>query len=304
MIKFCLKIAIDLTVLILVFSAINNSYKYDQLDEKIPLLKEDPILYFAGDSRALWQLRPDVASEHLGVANGKVVNIARIAGHPVEIENFIKKNVDRFKNATIVISVSAFLFNGAAKTPHHFSKDLIAGENVFEQIRIFMPDNLLTLQNYYNYIVLRFFRKTTNETKFDNYGYSPLSHKISYDLLNHERLSGDPWYKDFYIDSRKVKEIEKSLLNIKKMCKNIVVYNGPFAKTFHDTFKSYRIYDIEREFDAEVNQMCARHNIKYISYFMEYKLSDNYFADWAHLNDAGSKIFTIRILDDIGLSRL
>lgn len=290
-----------LLILFLVF--LNFNYKYDLLEDKKYLLLNNPTIYFAGDSRALWQLKPDTASKYLGIDKSKIANIARIAGHPLEVENLIRSNTSKFNDATVAISVSAQLINGNAKTPHHYSMDLIAKKNIFEQICLFIPNDTLTLQKYYTHILRSLIYKSNEKSNYSTNGYRPLNTKFDYKLLTYEKLSNNPWYNRFYIDQEKVNDVEISLKYIKKMCKKLIVFNGPLSITFLKKFKETELYWIEKSFDSEMKQICAKNGINYISYFNNIEINDEYFADWAHLNENGSELFTVKLLNDIGLQK-
>jgi len=285
-------------VVIVFFAILNCNYKFDQLADKEYLLLNNPVIYFAGDSRAFWQLKPDTASKYLQFDKSKIVNIARAAGHPVEIENLIRNNRDKFAESTVIISVSAYLANGSAKTPFHYSMDLIGRKNVFEQILLFSPDNLLTLQKYYHHVFIGVFIRPMKKSYVSTNGYLPLNRSMDYDEMTYDKISNNPWYSNYYIDKGVVNSVEKSFKSIKNMCKTLIVYNAPFSRTFLKIFKETDLYEIENKFDTEMKRICDINGIKYVSYFNNIDLNDEYFVDWAHLNEKGSELFTIKLLKD------
>lgn len=293
------KTLFHLVLLALFFTCLNRSYKFDQLNKKKYLLLNSPTIYFAGDSRAWWQLKPDTASKYLGIDKSKIANIARMAGHPLEVENLMRGNVSKFKDAVVIISVSAFLVNGNAKSPNHHSMDLIANKNIFEQLRLFSPMNMLTLQKYYSHIFGSIFYESKEKSDVETNGFRPLNHNIDSKLLTVEKLSNDPWYSNYQIDKEKVSVVEKSLKAVKGMSKTLIVYNGPYAVSFLKGLKETEPYCIENSFDKLMKLMCAKNGITYISYFNNINIGDEYFADWAHLNEKGAELFTVKLLSDI-----
>jgi len=293
------KLLVDTVIVLTFFAILNTRYRHDSLDDKKYLLETAPSVYFAGDSRAFWQLKPETGAEYLGLDRAKVVNIGRNAGHPVEVEHLIKENADKFREATVILSVSAFLANGNLKTPYHFSKDLIAERSLFGQIILFLPDNLITLQKYYNHLFMGLFRRQQVKSYSWTNGFMPLHTLIDYKKISSDNLGNDPWYKNFHLDSGRVAEVEKALAGIKGSCRKLVVVNAPFSQAFTDRLGGTRLYDAERAFDAEMKRVCARNNLMYLSYLGDHDIGDDFFADWAHLNERGAELFTRKVLADV-----
>lgn len=297
------KILYIVTSLSIFFIYLNNNYKFDNLKSKEYLLRKDPLVFFAGDSRAYWQLIPEVASKYLDINNNKVVNIGRTGGHPLEVENLIRLNADKFKESVVIISVSAFLINGSAKTPYHYSMDLIARKNLLDQIILFYPNNLLTLQRYYSHIVKELVYSSNAYDNISTNGYRPLTGTIDYTRMTYENLSIDPWYNKFNSDGEKIRDIETSLIFISSACKKLVVFNGPFSEYFNTNFNGTDLYKTEIIFDSEMEKICNKNGIQYISYAKNAVFKDEYFNDWAHLNEKGSKLLTLKLLQDINLKQ-
>ena len=75
---------------------------------KLPLLQSRPELIFAGESRTVYQLDPNLAAQLIGKPPGAAVNIAYDAGEPLALEAAMHRQPDRFVKAHVVVSVAPF----------------------------------------------------------------------------------------------------------------------------------------------------------------------------------------------------
>jgi hypothetical protein len=124
------------------------------LAAKLPLLQSGPELIFAGESRTVYQVDPDLAAQLMGKSRGGAVNIAYDAGEPLALEAAMQRAPDRFKNAHVVVSVAPFLFNEGVRSAAVYPQDVAARLGVLEQMRCFLPLRVGTL--------IRFIREAFN----------------------------------------------------------------------------------------------------------------------------------------------
>src|SRR6267154_4701460 len=77
---------------------------------KLPLLQSKPELIFAGESRTVYQVDPNLAAQLIGKPAGAAVNIAYDAGEPLALLAAMRREPERFKNADVVVIIAPFLF--------------------------------------------------------------------------------------------------------------------------------------------------------------------------------------------------
>src|SRR5713226_1635859 len=112
---------------------------------KLPSLQSRPELIFAGESRTVYQVDPDLAAQLIGKPPGAAVNIAYDAGEPLALLAAMQRQPDRFVKAQVVVSVAPFLFNEGVRSAAVYPQDVAARLGVAEQMRSFLPLRVGTL---------------------------------------------------------------------------------------------------------------------------------------------------------------
>jgi hypothetical protein len=112
---------------------------------KLPLLQSRPELFFAGESRTVYQVDPNLAAQLIGKAPGAAVNIAYDAGEPLALLAAMHRRPDRFLKAHVVVSVAPFLFNEGVRSAAVYPQDVAARLGVAEQMGSFLPLRVGTL---------------------------------------------------------------------------------------------------------------------------------------------------------------
>ena len=112
---------------------------------KLPLLQSRPELIFAGESRTVYQVDPNLAARLIGKPPGTVVNIAYDAGEPLALLSAMRRQPDRFRQVRVVVSVAPFLFNEGVRSAAVYPQDVAARLGVAGQMRSFLPLRLGTL---------------------------------------------------------------------------------------------------------------------------------------------------------------
>jgi hypothetical protein len=112
---------------------------------KLPSLQSRPDLIFAGESRTVYQVDPDLAAQLIGKPPGAAANIAYDAGEPLALLAAMQRQPDRFVNAQVVVSVAPFLFNEGVRSAAVYPQDVVARLGVAEQMRSFLPLRVGTL---------------------------------------------------------------------------------------------------------------------------------------------------------------
>jgi len=112
---------------------------------KLPLLQSRPELIFAGESRTVYQVDPNLAAQLIGKAPGAAVNIAYDAGEPLALLAAMHRRPDRFLKAHVVVSVAPFLLNEGVRSAAVYPQDVAARLGVAEQMGSFLPLRVGTL---------------------------------------------------------------------------------------------------------------------------------------------------------------
>src|SRR6202051_304368 len=121
---------------------------------KLPLLASHPELIFAGESRTVYQVDPDLAAQLIGKPRGAAVNIAYDAGEPLALLAAMRRQPASFQKADVVVSVAPFLFNEGVRSAAVYPQDVAARLGVVEQMISFLPWRVGTL--------IRFIREAFN----------------------------------------------------------------------------------------------------------------------------------------------
>lgn len=309
--KFLLLTLLNPIIIILIITFalfINAYYPKNDLNEKEYLIKDyEPMIIFAGDSRAERQLNVKEAQNLLNLNDGDIVNIAMSSADAIMLNYLIDKYPEKFKNKTLILSLSANQLNDNAKDPGYFSFAMISKLNLLTQLKTFFPQNIQLLRQYYS-INCKFFIKSffnyepVKEDSYKNtYGFNPINKYLNTREIDLEHLSKNPWYTNYKDGDIKYKTIEKSLLELKNKVGKLYIYTAPFAPSYIDLIKNDRLLENELSFKNKVKQICELYNINYINYLTIEELKDENFYDISHLNVEGSIIFTKRILKDFGI---
>src|SRR5580700_6615375 len=121
---------------------------------KLPLLQSRPELIFAGESRTVYQVDPNLAAQLIGKPPGSAVNLAYDAGEPLALLAAMRREPAAFHNAHVVVSVAPFLFNEGVRSAAVYPQDVAARLGVAEQMASFLPLRVGTL--------IRFIREAFN----------------------------------------------------------------------------------------------------------------------------------------------
>lgn len=284
----------------------HDKFNNNALKNKEYLIKDfEPNLIFAGDSRAERQLIPEIASDLLNINTNKIVNIAVSSGDALMIEYLMGKYPDKFKNATLIISISQNQLNDNAKKPGYFSFNMISELSFIEQITIFLPNNTETLLKYYRSNIFQYLKNLLNinnsyskDFKETN-GFNGIDKKFDYSIYSIRDIKINPWYENYKNKFIKINLLKKSLENIKKSVKTLYVYTGPISPKHLEVSNNTNYFNIEMEMQFSLENLCKELNINYKSYTFDKRFTNEDFYDSTHLNIHGAKKFTEILLDDL-----
>jgi hypothetical protein len=295
-----------ISLLILSFF-LHDKFQKNTLEKKEYLIKENtPKIIFAGDSRASVQLSVSTALDILKYDKGDIVNIAVDSGDPIAINYLVDKYPDKFKNSTVLVSMSANQLNDNAKSKHHFTYSMISKMSYKEKIITFVPNNIPNLFGYYLSPVKSYLKTQLNLTKKnlyeETYGFIPLSGTLQAKKITDRKIKNHPWYKNYISGGLKYKIIDNSLSSLANKVGRLYVYTAPFAPSYLAAMKEGRILNFEKSFKTQITNICNKHNITCIHYLKIDELNDSHFSDGVHTNKLGAKIFTRKVLRDFRLA--
>jgi hypothetical protein len=160
------------------------------LATSLPLLSSRPELIFAGESRTVYQVDPDLAAQLIGKPQGAAVNIAYDAGEPLALLAAMRREPDRFRKAHVVVSVAPFLFNEGVRSAAVYPQDVLARLGVFEQMVSFLPLRVGTLIRF---IREAFASRLAADQHVADTGPQPAAHGVK--IIDHTQ-SEDRWPSD------------------------------------------------------------------------------------------------------------
>jgi hypothetical protein len=302
-------IGVSLLVIILLTSSffLHDKFQKNTLEKKEYLIKENtPKIIFAGDSRAERQLSVSTALNILKYNKGDIVNIAVSSGDPIALNYLADKYPTKFKNSTVLVSISANQLNDNAKSKGYFSYSMISKLSYKEKIMTFFPNNITTLVGYYLSIVKNYLKTQFNLTKKniyeETYGFNPVSGTLKARNITDRGIKAHPWYENYISGGLKYKIISNSLSSLANKVEKLYVYTAPFAPSYLAAMKEGRILNFEKSFKTQITNICNKHNITCINYLKIDELNDSHFYDGAHTNKLGAKIFTRKVLKDFRLA--
>ena len=291
--------------LLVIISLISSFFLHDKFQEsslrnKEYLIKENkPKIIFAGDSRAERQLSVSTALDVLSYSKGDIINIAISSGDPIALNYLVDKYPVKFKNAVIVLSVSANQLNDNSKSRGYFTNRMISKLSYKEKIITFIPNNISTLLGYYYSIVRP--HLTTKSQFRESYGFNPIDGTLHKKSAHKRSVEKNPWYEDYVDGGLKHKLIGNSLSELSNKVKELYVYTAPFAPSYLAAMKEGRTLSFERSFKSKITSLCNKYNLTCINYLKVDELDDLHFYDGAHTNKDGAIIFTKKIIKDFRL---
>jgi hypothetical protein len=285
----------------------HDKFNNNTLKNKEYLIKNyNPKIIFSGDSRAERQLNVREAIKLLNLESGDVVNIAISSGDPIMVNNLIDKYPNKFKNSTIVLSISANQMNDNAKLPVYFTYSMISKLNYLEQVNTFMVDGRGTLLRYYYQNIKNYIKQKLDISKKNNqfessFGFNGIDTELNTSTIRLNILKNNPWYINYADGGIKYKLINDSLNELKQKVKRLYVYTAAFSPTYIDVVENTDLLKHELSFKKKIQVICQNNGIEYKNYLHLNALQDNHFYDISHLNREGSKIFTKIVLKDFNI---
>jgi hypothetical protein len=304
-----LLLLVPILFLVIFIFILQDYYPNNDLERKEYLLAKNPKIIFAGDSRSERALIPKLASDLLDMNDSDIVNIAMSSGDTVILNNSIDRYPEKFKNTTLVISISAMSLNDNAVLPGYFSNAMISQMSLVDKIKTFLPTNIATLDRYYQTNLFYAKLKVShgehifaNEFVQSN-GFNGVTGELNSSKLVPNDFKECPFYVNYSRGKIKYQLINKSLASIKKKVRRVVVYTAPFAPSYIKMIEHDKLLQDELDFKKAIQTICEENGIEYKNYLVVDAMKDKYFYDFAHPNIEGATIFTKIVLSDFNLTK-
>jgi hypothetical protein len=268
---------------------------------KLPLLKSNPDLIFAGESRTAYGVDASLAAQLRGEKPGSVVNIAYDAGEPLAVLGAAKIYPDVFAKAHIVVSIAPFIFNEGVKSAGVYPQDVAARLSVGEQLTSFLPLRVGTLIRY---IREAFAARLAQQQRiaFDssqpaNYGLSVISSSQREDQYV-SRLADHPHFANWNISGPKAKFETGALCDLAKLSRKLTVVIPPWSARY-DRADDPVWRGREQQILDLLTGAGRRCGFDVLSIQSVPDLKPASFADEMHVNASGVPIYTRYLVEQL-----
>jgi hypothetical protein len=261
---------------------------------KLPLLASRPELIFAGESRTVYQVDPDLAAQLIGKPKGAAVNIAYDAGEPLALLGAMRRAPASFQKAHVVVSVAPFLFNEGVRSAAVYPQDVLARLNVAEQMTSFLPLRIGTL--------IRFIREAFNARLAADQHVAdrgPLPTALGLKIIDRNQpddrwpagIGSHPHYANWDISGPKARFGIAALCDMVALTRKLTLVVPPWAPRYdraHDP--SWR--DKDDQYAALVIDAGRRCGFDVLNVKSIPELEQGHYADEMHVNASGVPIYT------------
>jgi hypothetical protein len=261
---------------------------------KLPLLQSQPQLIFAGESRTVYQVDPELAARLIGKPKGAAINIGYDAGEPLALLAAMRRQPDRFRSADLVVSVAPFLFNEGVRSAAVYPQDVAARLGVAEQMIAFLPLRVGTL--------IRFIREAFNarlatEQRLAELGPQPgeLGLKIIDRTQPDDRwpaaIGSHAHYANWDLSGPKARFEIGALCDMVALTRKLTVVVPPWAPRY-DRNRDPSWRDKDAQYTTLVTQAGRRCGFDVLDIQSVPGLEQDNYADEMHVNASGVPIYT------------
>jgi hypothetical protein len=265
---------------------------------KLPLLQSRPELIFAGESRTVYQVDPNLAARLIGKPPGAAVNIAYDAGEPLALEAAIHRQPDRFVNAHLVVSVAPFLFNEGVRSAAVYPQDVAARLGVVEQMRSFLPLRVGTLIRF---IREAFVARLAADQHVADLGPQPAA--LGLNIIDRTQ-SDDRWpdqiglhahYADWDLSGPKARLEIGALCDMVALVRKLTVVVPPWAPRY-DRARDPSWRDKDDQYTTLIVDAGRRCGFDVLTIQSVPGLRQGNYADEMHVNASGVPIYTSHLV--------
>jgi hypothetical protein len=261
---------------------------------KLPLLQSRPELIFAGESRTVYQLDPNLAAQLIGKPPGAAVNIAYDAGEPLALEAAMHRQPDRFVKAHVVVSVAPFLFNEGVRSAAVYPQDVAARFGVVEQMSSFLPLRVGTLIRF---IREAFVARLAADQHVADLGPTPSTSGLT--ILDRTQpddrwpieIGSHPHYADWDLSGPKARFEIGALCDMVALTRKLTVVVPPWAPRY-DRARDPAWRDKDDQYAALIEGAGRRCGFDVLNIQSIPGLGQGNYADEMHVNASGVPIYT------------
>jgi hypothetical protein len=268
---------------------------------KLPLLKSNPGLIFAGESRTAYGVDPVLAAELLGEQPGYAVNIAYDAGEPLAVLGAARAQPGAFARAHVVLSVAPFIFNDGVRSAGVFPLDVTARLGVGEQLWTYLPLRVGTL--------IRYIREAFKARLAEQQGVAittPQSAGLGLSVIHDTqregnwiaRLADHPHFANWNLNGPKARYEIGGLCDLAKLTGKLTVVLPPWAARY-DRAAGAVWRDKEDQIAALANEAGVRCGFGALNIPAVPGLTNANFADEMHVNASGIPIYTRYLVEQL-----
>ncbi len=261
---------------------------------KLPLLGSRPELIFAGESRTVYQVDPDLAAQLIGKAKGAAVNIAYDAGEPLALLAAMRRAPASFQKADVVVSVAPFLFNEGVRSAAVYPLDVVARLNVAEQMSSFLPMRVGTL--------IRFIREAFNArlaVDQDVAGRGSLPAALGLKIIDRSQpedrwpadIGSHPHYANWNMSGPKARFEVGALCDMVALTRRLTVVVPPWAPRY-DRARDPSWREKDDQYAALIGDAGRRCGFDVLNIQSVPGLEQGNYADEMHVNASGVPIYT------------
>jgi hypothetical protein len=261
---------------------------------KLPLLQSRPELIFAGESRTVYQVDPDLAARLIGKPQGAAVNIAYDAGEPLALLAAMRREPERFLKAHVVVSVAPFLFNEGVRSAAVYPQDVAARLGVVEQMSSFLPLRVGTLIRF---IREAFIARLAADQRVADLGPQPAAlglkaiDRTQPDDQWPAEIGSHPHYAGWNLSGPKARFEIGALCDMVALARKVTVVVPPWAPRYERSGDpAWR--DKDDQYAALVVDAGRRCGFDVLNIQSIPGLRQDHYADEMHVNASGVPVYT------------
>jgi hypothetical protein len=261
---------------------------------KLPLLASRPELIFAGESRTVYQVDPDLAAQLISKPKGAAVNIAYDAGEPLALLAAMRREPDRFRKADVVVSVAPFLFNEGVRSAAVYPLDVAARLGVADQMWSFLPLRVGTLIRF---IREAFAARLAADQHVADFAPAPAAHGLKIidrtqpDDRWPDEIGSHAHYANWDLSGPKARFEIGALCDMVALTRKLTVVVPPWAPRY-DRAQDPSWRDKDDQYADLVTDAGRRCGFDVLNIQSVPGLAQDNYADEMHVNASGIPIYT------------
>jgi hypothetical protein len=235
-----------------------------------------------------------LAAQLIGRPQGAVVNIAYDAGEPLALLAAMRRQPDRFRKASVVVSVVPFLFNEGVRSATVYPQDVAARLGVVEQMITFLPLRVGTL--------IRFIREAFNaRLAADQYlaELAPVPAAFGSKIIDRtqpedrwpQEIGSHAHYANWDLSGPKARFEIGALCDMVALARRLTVVVPPWAPRY-DRARDPSWRDKDDQYAALMSDAGRRCGFDVLNIQSIPGLEQSNYADEMHVNASGVPIYT------------